>query len=119
MKLPKVQMDGTTPNLPYNYTVPKEKPFNVIIQLDTRLKNHFVVFQQVEDEGKKYKTWGNGRDWRRPRPREGGWVRIWPFNCESKLDRNNNVSFYGGNMGVKAMVSQVGLYRYIALAGTV
>lgn len=36
MKLPKVQMDGTTPNLPYNYTVPKEKPFNVIIQLDTR-----------------------------------------------------------------------------------
>lgn len=58
------------------------------------------------------KTWGNGKDWKCPKPREGGWVRTWPLDGEEKLDRNNNISsnvnsnnFSTG--GVKPMVNKV------------
>ncbi|XP_066156601.1 probable tubulin polyglutamylase TTLL2 [Euwallacea fornicatus] len=94
MNLPEVQVD---PGLPYTYNVPKEKPL------------------MIESDTKKNSTWGNGRDWRRPRSGEGGWVRIWPLNGEDKLDKNNNI---GGNsssnMGVKVMVNKVMKFRKAA-----
>lgn len=26
--------------------------------------------------------WGNGRNWNKAPPREGGWVRIWPMTSD-------------------------------------
>ncbi|CAG9771181.1 unnamed protein product [Ceutorhynchus assimilis] len=94
MKLPKVQVDGHQTAFSYNNNVPiKDKP--------------------IEEEFKKSgsKTWGNGRDWNCPKPREGGWVRIWPLDGEEKLDRNNN-NF--NNCGVKVMVNKIMKFNKVA-----
>lgn len=108
MKLPKVQLDN--PTTPVS-SVQKE---NKVDALEVGLDNFFEVeLVQVDEEFRKpgFKAWGNGRDWRRPKARDGGWVRIWPLCNEDRLDGNNNVSVSGNSgpnkMGVKAMVNKV------------
>ncbi|XP_050501600.1 probable tubulin polyglutamylase TTLL2 isoform X2 [Diabrotica virgifera virgifera] len=63
---------------------------------------HNGTNRAVCDEYKKSecKTWGNGRDWNFPKPREGGWVRIWPFALEvqNKQSNGNNNSNQIKNM---------------------
>ncbi|CAG9854207.1 unnamed protein product [Phyllotreta striolata] len=48
------------------------------------------------------KPWGNGRDWNYPKPREGGWVRVWPFALDMAT-KSSPIS----NGQIKAMVNKV------------
>ncbi|XP_050309919.1 probable tubulin polyglutamylase TTLL2 [Anthonomus grandis grandis] len=96
MKLPDAHFDSHCLDSAYAHNVPKEKPIDEIyIKSD-------------------YKPWGNGRDWNCPKPSEGGWVRIWPWDGEEKLDRNNNVSNHFNNAGVKSMVNKIIKFNKIA-----
>lgn len=62
-----------------------------------------VIFQSCDDCRKsEAKPWGNGRDWNYPKPREGGWVRIWPFSLEVPT-KNNSMN----NGQIKTMVNKV------------
>ncbi|KAL1491448.1 hypothetical protein ABEB36_012046 [Hypothenemus hampei] len=93
MKLPKVHVDGhNNPNLPY-YS----------------FRHQITKDKAVIDETRKHRTWGNGRDWNRPKMREGGWIRIWPMSDEEKVDKNNNINLSGNisGIGVKTMVNKV------------
>ncbi|KAH1013397.1 hypothetical protein HUJ04_002390 [Dendroctonus ponderosae] len=98
MKLPKAQLGN--PTTPLTSNVPKEN----------------TVDEDLRRPG--FKTWGNGRDWRRPKARDGGWVRVWPLDSEEQLDGNNNVSISGNTglnkMGVKAMVNKIGKFNKTA-----
>ncbi|CAH0556489.1 unnamed protein product [Brassicogethes aeneus] len=73
------------------------------VQLDGRSYNQTLNGQTVEEDYKKFsshKNWGNGRNWCIPNAREGGWIRLWPFNVE------NNVKTEA-NENIKHMVNQV------------
>ncbi|XP_019867531.1 probable tubulin polyglutamylase TTLL2 [Aethina tumida] len=62
-----------------------------------------VYGRTIDDDIKKsspYKPWGNGRNWNYPNAREGGWIRLWPFNIEKVVKTESN-----GN--VKLMVNEV------------
>ncbi|XP_074031183.1 probable tubulin polyglutamylase TTLL2 isoform X2 [Leptinotarsa decemlineata] len=84
MTLPRVQIDVHGLGSP-THTKPTTKP--------------------VYDDHKKtnLKSWGNGRDWNLPKPREGGWVRIWPLAVEVSEKPTNNIN----NGHVKGMVNKV------------
>lgn len=68
-----------------------------------------VIFQSCDDCRKsEAKPWGNGRDWNYPKPREGGWVRIWPFSLEVPT-KNNSMN----NGQIKTMVNKVIIKKHI------
>ncbi|KAG5879647.1 hypothetical protein JTB14_034447 [Gonioctena quinquepunctata] len=78
------------------------------VQVDVRAMgsptHNVQVTKPTCDEYKKSdsKSWGNGRDWNLPKPREGGWVRIWPLAVEVPHKPN-----HANNGYVKGMVNKV------------
>lgn len=69
------------------------------------------MLSKEEFKKPEHKVWGNGRDWSFPTPREGGWVRIWPF----KVDVSDKDSNLPNNSYVKNMVNKVIILMLVVL----
>lgn len=57
-------------------------------------------------------VWDNGRDWRNPSAKEGGWIRIFPLTCSKMNDGVLAEANYNSEKEIKNIVMKTQKYYF-------